>query len=80
MAESRLRDAWSRASQLLAALANGNPHRDFKRRRKPYQAAEFDPFAVAAARRRNKLSAGRLADEIMGPVEHPRRKRGGRSK
>lgn len=41
MAEARSRSIWGPASHLLALLAN--LHRDPKKRRRPFRAAEFDP-------------------------------------
>jgi hypothetical protein len=44
MAKARLRADWERTS-LLAAIG-ANPHRDPKKRKKPYDPAEFNPFAA----------------------------------
>ena len=51
MAEARGRAAWAHTASLLAMLANVN--RDPKRTR-PFQPADFDPYAEKAQIDRNK--------------------------
>lgn len=62
MTRARQRDEWSRASAVLAMIANA--HRDAKRKPRPYRPADFDPF-VAAARRRPIASVEELARGII---------------
>ncbi|MEP0846069.1 MAG: hypothetical protein HRF50_04510 [Phycisphaerae bacterium] len=44
MARERQRAEWSRTASLLALLAS--VHRDPKKRRRPYSAAEWNPYAT----------------------------------
>jgi hypothetical protein len=50
MAEGRQRADWGRASAAMALQANC--HRDPKRRAQPFRAADFDPYAEQAAKKR----------------------------
>lgn len=50
MAEGRQRDEWDRASSIMAMIAN--TARDKKTRPRPFQPRDFNPFALAPARRR----------------------------
>jgi len=42
MADGRLRSEWRQTASLIAATFE--PHRDRKKRNKPYSADDFDPF------------------------------------
>jgi hypothetical protein len=65
MAEARQVDEWNRASLMCVLLAN--PHRDSKKRPRPYEIKDFHPF-IDRPKRQPKSAASLFAklEEVDG--------------
>jgi hypothetical protein len=61
MADGKSRAAWSHTSAILSLIANA--YRDPKKRRRPYQAREFNPHTARTHRR--PLTVEQLTNDIM---------------
>lgn len=69
MAEGRERAGWQHTSAILAFLAE--PHRDRKKRSRPFRPADFNPYAGGRKRR-----GGISRDRFIGGVVAEGEKRG----
>ena len=58
MADQRLRAEWRQTASLIAATFE--PHRDRKKRAKPYSADDFDPFAEKRREEPMRISVGQF--------------------
>ena len=56
MADGRRQEDWSHTAHLLSLVANC--HRDPKKRRTPFQPADFDPTRKRRKRKREKKETG----------------------
>lgn len=72
MAEGRSKVQWNHTSSVMALLFNVN--RDPKRG-KPAKPRDFNPHMVKVKRER-VIPVSRLLDDIMGPIERKRKRRG----
>jgi hypothetical protein len=61
MVHGRLNEAWDRNSHLLAMLAN--PHRDRKKRSRPFEPSDFHPFRTTKRRSGDSIKEARALFE-----------------
>ena len=62
MADAKRRENWSHTSHIMSLMANVN--RDVKKRRRPYAARDFSPFANRPEAKTPKTSI-RLLKEVF---------------
>lgn len=66
MAEGRERANWQHTSAILAFMAE--PHRDRKKRSRPFRPADFNPYC-SGRKRRSGISRDRFIDGVVAEGE-----------